>query len=101
VLSHFGLGPRFGAVLGGDSLSARKPDPAPLLAVLEALGAAEGVYVGDSEIDAETAERASVPFLLFTEGYRKAAVETLVHAAAFSHFDALPALVAERTSRSA
>jgi len=69
--------------------------------VLESLGARGGLYVGDSEVDAETAERAGVPFLLFTEGYRKASVESLPHAAAFSHFDALPALVDARTVRSA
>ncbi len=101
VLAHFGLAARFGAVIGGDSLPVRKPDPAPLRAVLEALGARGGLYVGDSEVDAETAERAGVPFLLFTEGYRKAPVHALPHAAAFSHFDALAGLVDAHTVRSA
>ncbi|RDC72387.1 phosphoglycolate phosphatase [Rhodovulum sp. 12E13] len=101
VLAHFGLAHRFAAVLGGDSLAVRKPDPAPLLAVFAELGAPGGLYVGDSEVDAETADRAGVPFLLFTEGYRKAPVETLTHAAAFAHFDRLAPLVEARASRSA
>jgi phosphoglycolate phosphatase len=101
VLAHFGLAEVFGAVLGGDSLPTRKPDPAPLRAAFEAMGATGGLYVGDSEIDAETAERAGVPFLLFTEGYRRTPAETLAHAAAFAHFDRLPALVAEHRPRSA
>ena len=101
VLAHFGLAGRFGAVIGGDSLPERKPDPAPLRAAFAGLGAAGGLFVGDSEIDAETAERAGVPFLLFTEGYRSAPAATLPHAAAFAHFDALPGRVAERVVRSA
>ncbi len=52
------------------------------------------IYVGDSEVDAETADRADVPFLLFTEGYRKTPVAELPHAAAFDEFDALPGIVA-------
>jgi phosphoglycolate phosphatase len=99
VLAHFGLAPRFGAVVGGDSLSVRKPDPAPLFATFEGMGAAPGLYVGDSEVDAETAERAGLPFLLFTEGYRKAPAEALTHAARFAHWDALPGLVAAHLDR--
>ncbi|MEO1678930.1 MAG: phosphoglycolate phosphatase [Pseudomonadota bacterium] len=93
VLEHFRLAHVFGAVMGGDSLAVRKPDPAPLHAVMEGLGASTCLYVGDSEVDAETAARAGVPFLLFTEGYRKTPVEDLPHAAAFSHWDVLPGLV--------
>jgi phosphoglycolate phosphatase len=51
------------------------------------------IYVGDSEVDAETAARGGVPFLLFTEGYRSTAIADLPHRAAFSDFGALPALI--------
>ena len=101
VLAHFGLAGHFGAVTGGDGLAVRKPDPTPLLATLEALGATSGLYIGDSEVDAETAERAGVPFLLFTEGYRKAPVEDLHHAAVFSRWTDLPPLIERLASRSA
>jgi phosphoglycolate phosphatase len=93
VLDHLGLTARFGSIIGGDSLPERKPDPAPLRAALEALGSGPAVYVGDSEVDADCARRAGVPFLLFTEGYRSAPVESLPHLAAFSDFEALPGLV--------
>lgn len=93
VLAHFGFAPLMGAVVGGDSLPVHKPDPAPLLAALEALGDGAAVYVGDSEVDAETAARAGVPFVLFTEGYRKAPAEALPHEAAFADFAALPPLL--------
>jgi len=97
LLAHFGLTGLFGAVLGGDSLPQRKPDPAPLLKTNILLGAGPMVFVGDSEVDAETATRAGVPFLLYTEGYRKSPPEALPHAARFDDFAALPDLVAQIT----
>lgn len=93
VLRHLGLGP-FAAVVGGDSLPVRKPDPAPLRVALDALGEGPALYVGDSEVDAETAAAAVVPFLLYTEGYRRAPVTALRHAAAFADWGALPVLAA-------
>lgn len=93
VLGHFGLG-CFAAVVGGDSLPVKKPDPAPLLHALDLLGGGPVIFVGDSEVDAETAQAARVPFLLFTEGYRKTPVEALPHQAAFADFADLPGLVA-------
>ena len=93
VLDHLQLSPYFGAIWGGDSLPVHKPDPAPLHAAFAALGSGPAIYVGDSEVDAQTAQAVDVPFLLFTEGYRKTAVEAIPHTAAFSDFRALPDLV--------
>lgn len=93
VLTHLGWGALFDVVFCGDSLPLRKPDPAPLLAALEALGDGPMIYVGDGEVDAETAERAGVPLLLFTQGYRKTPVEELVHHAAFDDWTQVPELV--------
>lgn len=91
VLRHLHLGP-FAAVVGGDSLAVRKPDPAPLRAALDALGDGPAVYVGDSEVDAQTAAAAGLPFLLYTEGYRRAPVTALPQTAAFADWGALPDL---------
>ncbi len=99
ILSAFGLAETFQAVIGGDSLPLRKPDPAPLLAAAEALGQGPAIYVGDSEVDAETAARADMPLVLFTRGYRKAAVEDLPHAQSFDDFAALPGIVATLLAR--
>ncbi|MEL6522905.1 MAG: phosphoglycolate phosphatase [Pseudomonadota bacterium] len=93
VLAHLKLDQFFSVVVGGDSLPVRKPDPAPLRHAIEGLGGGKVLYVGDSEVDAETAQRADVPFALFTEGYRKVPVEDLCHAHAFDHFDQLAAIV--------
>ena len=94
VLQHLDIERFFGTVFGGDSLAVHKPDPAPLRAALDALGEdGAAVYVGDSEIDAETASRAGLPFLLFTEGYRAKPVEDLPHTHVFSDFAELPGLI--------
>jgi len=94
ALDHFGLAPFLSAVACAETLPQRKPDPAPLCHVLAELGTASALYVGDSEVDAETAQRAGLPFALYTEGYRHTAVADLPHARVFDHFDALPDLVA-------
>ena len=95
VLQAFDLTRFFPVVIGGDSLSTRKPHPAPLLAAWAQVVAPAAVFVGDSEVDAETAFAANLPFLLFTEGYRKTDIALLPHANAFSHHVDLPGLVAD------
>jgi phosphoglycolate phosphatase len=44
-------------------------------------------------VDAETAKRADVPFLLFSEGYRKTPVDQIPHTFQFSSFNELPGLI--------
>ncbi|MFB6280760.1 MAG: HAD family hydrolase [Haloferacaceae archaeon] len=70
ALSAHGLSDRVGAVVGRDSVPARKPDPEPLLAALDSLGVAPGraLFVGDSARDAEAAERAGVAFEYVGDG---------------------------------
>ncbi|GAB4266149.1 MAG: phosphoglycolate phosphatase [Pararhodobacter sp.] len=93
ILEALDLARHFQVVIGGDSLPVRKPDPAPLRAAFEALGS-PAFYIGDSEVDAETAQRAGVPFALYTRGYRKTPVQELPHSVAFDDFGALPVLLA-------
>ena len=75
----------FEVVVAGDTLDVRKPDPRMLIVAAERLGLGvdDVVFVGDTEIDAETARAAGAPFALFTDGYRKSAIEEIPHAAAF------------------
>ena len=79
----------FDVVVGGDTLEQKKPDPAPLLHVLKLMEADSCIYVGDSEVDAQTADSAKLPMALFTKGYRKVPVEKLPHDFAFDDFAAL------------
>lgn len=61
----------FSSVVGGDRLTVRKPNPAPLALCLREVGAtmAKSVYFGDSDIDASTAASMSLPFYFFEGGY--------------------------------
>lgn len=97
ILEHFGLASMMSAVIGGDSLPQKKPDPAPLRAALQLLGATgdapHAIFVGDSEFDADCAAAVPVPFLIFTRGYRLRPITELPHLAAFDSFDDLPRLI--------
>lgn len=86
VLRNLGWSSLFEVVIGGDTLAERKPHPAPLLAVSEALSAGPVLYVGDSEIDAETAVAAGLKFAFFTEGYRKKTIEEMPYDFRFSDY---------------
>jgi phosphoglycolate phosphatase len=70
VLEREGLEDAFAVIVGGEDVSAHKPDPSGLNAALVRLGRApaEALYVGDSVVDAETAQRASVPFAAVLSG---------------------------------
>ncbi len=93
VLERFSILKMFDVVIGGDSLPVRKPDPRHLLAVCEELGGGRAIYVGDSEYDADTAERANVPFVLFSKGYCHRHRDELVKAAEFENHSDLPGII--------
>ena len=86
ILKHLKIEQFFQTVWSGDNRLARKPNPAPLRAAFEDLGTGLCIYVGDSEIDAETAQRAEVPFILFTQGYRNKPVDQIPHDMALESF---------------
>ncbi|WP_170337649.1 phosphoglycolate phosphatase [Ruegeria arenilitoris] len=101
ILEVLDLAQFFDVVIGGDTVKSRKPDPAHLTATFEALGTNDArVFVGDSEVDAETAQRAQVPFILYSEGYRKSPVSELPHSASFDDFARLPDLAMRITGLS-
>lgn len=93
VLSAHRWNDLFAAVVTGDTLVERKPHPAPLLEAARRAGGGRVVYVGDSEVDAATAEAAGIPLLLYAHGYSKIPPSRLPHAAIFSDFAEVPALV--------
>lgn len=95
LLDALSLDDFFEVVVGGDTTPHLKPDPHPLLHAFERLCVppGEGVFVGDSEVDAETATRASIRFALHTRGYLRGPVETVTADARFGDFDALPGLL--------
>ena len=86
ILAHLDMARLFDSVIGGDTLPTHKPDPAMLHAAADALGDGPVIYVGDSEVDAETAQRGGVPFLFFTEGYHKTDLNSIPKTAAFGSY---------------
>lgn len=101
ILDAFDLTATFPVVVGGDTLPVKKPDPAPLVHTISELGAADILYVGDSEVDAETAKAANVPFAIYTEGYRKSPLDQVHHDYAFSHYDQLMDILHTRFAQAA
>ena len=95
VLRALDLERFFGAVIGGDTLATRKPDPAPLRAAIERLGAApsEAIMIGDNEHDAATAEAAGIPCVLVAYGYARAPLGSLPAAATVERFEDLPGVL--------
>jgi phosphoglycolate phosphatase len=77
VLDQFDLTRFFDTIVSGDQLASRKPDPAMLFHAMASLDTASCLFVGDSEIDRETASSAGQPFALFTKGYRASSIEML------------------------
>lgn len=93
VLNSLGLRDFFDAIVGGDTLPNRKPSPDMLLRCAKDLGQTQTVFVGDSEVDAETSVNAKIPFILHENGYRKSAISDLSHQASFSDFLELPKIL--------
>lgn len=73
VLGGLGIEPCFDAILGGDSVPRKKPDPAPLHKVLAAFSAApvRALMVGDGDTDIEAGKKAGVVTCGVTYGLGK------------------------------
>ena len=71
ILASFGWQDLFSEVMGGDSLPVKKPDPAPLLHVCDALNVsvAQSVMIGDSRNDMLAGQNANMDTLGLSYGY--------------------------------
>jgi len=71
LIDDLGVGQYFDVILGSGSGLPRKPNPAPLLAVIRQLDSRPGaaLYIGDSETDVKTARAAGVDVVLVSYGY--------------------------------
>jgi phosphoglycolate phosphatase len=79
ILEGLGMAKFFSSVVGGDTTSARKPDPQPVLACLRGLVAepVSSLMIGDSVHDVHAARAAGVTIGVVPWGYRSAPVEKL------------------------
>lgn len=70
VIARLGLTELIPVVVGTAPGRPAKPDPAPLLEAMARLSAeGKAVLVGDSHVDAATADAAAVPFIFASYGY--------------------------------
>ena len=92
ILQSFGWQDIFSEVLGGDSLSSKKPDPAPLLHVCETLNVTpeQAVMIGDSRNDILAGQNANMDTLALSYGYNYGQdIRELNPTEAFDDFSAL------------
>ncbi|GGE91350.1 phosphoglycolate phosphatase [Sphingomonas prati] len=93
LVEALGWQDRFAAIVGGDTLPVRKPDPTPLFAAIAHAGGGPAAFVGDSITDTDTARAAALPCIAVTFGFRDRPAEELGATALIDHFDELiPAL---------
>ena len=92
VLAAGGIDDVFEAVIGGDALPQRKPQPEPLWAAIKQLGGTvdSSAMIGDSTVDLACAQAAGVPALILPSAYGMADVAATP---GFSHFADLPELL--------
>ncbi len=92
LLDALGLSGLFGAIVGGDTVTARKPDPAHLLATLAAMGmdGRRALMVGDSANDVAAARAAGIPVVAVAFGYSRIDPKELGADALIDDFTELP-----------
>lgn len=92
ILRDLGIATYFDAVVGARPGLPRKPDPAALQAVLDALNlaVADAVMVGDSGADAGVAKAIGMPVVLVSFGYCHTPLEELEPDATIAGFAELP-----------
>ena len=95
LIDALGWRNRFAAIVGGDSLTVCKPDPAPFHAAVEQAGGGPAAFVGDSITDVETARAAGVPCVVVSFGFADRPAAQLGADTVIDRFDDLaPALAA-------
>ena len=94
LLDALGWRDRFDAIVGGDTLPVRKPDPAPLYEAIARAGGGRAAFVGDSITDADTAKAAALPFVAVSFGFSDRPVKALGANAIIDCYDQLETALA-------
>ncbi len=89
LLKEFNLDGYFSAIVGGDSLAVRKPDPGHILGTIEKMGGTTtaAVMVGDSANDIDAAIAAGIPVIGVPFGYTPIPIHELGANVVVDHFD--------------
>lgn len=91
LLEALGMGERFSAVVGADSVANRKPHAEHYRAAVDRAGGhlRRSMMVGDTAADAAAAKSAGAPVVLVRFGYAEEAVEKLGADALIDHYSEL------------
>lgn len=101
LLEKMKLTDRFERIVGPEGTSAKKPDPAHLLAAFAHTPKGPCVLVGDSEPDVLAARGAGALSLVYEGGYSEKPARTLGADRLFRRFDELETVLIEALSRPA
>lgn len=95
LLGALGWIDRFAAIVGGDTLATRKPDPEHLLETIRRAGGGRAAMVGDSIVDVATAKAAGIPVIAVSFGYADRPVEALGADLVIDHYSQLAEALAK------
>ncbi|MBL8789443.1 MAG: phosphoglycolate phosphatase [Rhizobiales bacterium] len=92
IVADLNLSRYFAFVCGPDTFNVSKPDPRQLLETARAVNGGDPlVFVGDSEVDVETARSAGCPVIAMAYGYTKKPLAELAPDAIAHSFAEIPA----------
>ena len=85
----------FEFIAGSDTFEFNKPDPRHLTNVIEIIGGdlKKTIMVGDSEVDALSAENANLPFVLVKNGYTEKSPNEIKHDVLIDHFNGFEKII--------
>ena len=88
LLKKLDMSKYFDYIAGSDTFSFNKPDPKHLTDVVEIIGGdlKKTIMVGDSEVDANSAHNANLPFVLVKDGYTEKSEKEIKHDELISDF---------------
>jgi phosphoglycolate phosphatase len=89
LIAVLGWESRFDAIVGGDTLPERKPDPAPVREAIARAGGGRAAFVGDSISDTDAALAAGIPCVALTFGFSDRPADQLGATALIDHYDQL------------
>ena len=85
----------FEYVAGCDTFDFNKPDPRHLTSVVEIIGGDlnKTIMVGDSEVDANSAQNANLPFILVEDGYTEKTKNEIKHDVNIKNYDGFEKII--------
>jgi phosphoglycolate phosphatase len=89
LVDALGWNGRFAAIVGGDTLPQRKPDPTPVHEAIRRAGGGRAAFVGDSINDTDAARAAAIPCVALTFGFSDRPADELGATALIDHWDDL------------